>query len=159
MEGDAVTSILMLLLGAIVALLGSWARAWIDRESAVSNDLYKQRVEALNAIWKTFLPVRTIYARKLPRGHENWLKEKQLEAKAELDKFRAAIDERQVVLPKQVISALRDIDMYLFRVLNMSEQSASVYQNELDALLVNLSAAASSTFAKRTHEIDLEFRT
>lgn len=77
MEGDAVTSILMLLLGAIVALLGSWARAWIDRESAVSNDLYKQRVEALNAIWKTFLPVRTIYARKLPRGHENWLKEKR----------------------------------------------------------------------------------
>lgn len=153
------TEVLLIVVGAVIGLLASWAQAWIDRETSASNDLYKQRVEALNTVWRAFLPVKTIYASKISLGHENWIRTVKGEAVVALDTFRARIDENQVLLPKEVLAVLRDIDAYLYNVLSEKDQAPSDYVARLNEHLATLSAVANKALSKRTHVLDLELRT
>lgn len=134
-------------------------KATLERETAASNDLYRQRVEALNAVWRAFLPVKGIYAEKITLGHENWVKPRKSQALTALNDFRGRIDENQVILPEEVVRILREIDTYLFEVLDTDDQAPSIYVCRLNSHLATLSDVVNEAFAKRTHSIELKLRT
>ena len=85
--------------------------------------------------------------------------ERKKNALKDLDVFRARVDENQVILPCSVIVALREIDTYLFGVLENGDQKSSDYEAKLKELLETLTAVVQETFTRRTHAINLEFHT
>lgn len=151
--------ILLLLVGAAIALISSWIKAWIDRETSASTEVYKQRIQALNEIWKSFLPLRTTFAARISLGHEAWLTKYKDGVEKELGEFRAKIDQSQVILPKSVIEALRDLEIYLFDASSRDELKSSDYDATLKKHLKKLTVVINNSFSKRTQAIDLEFRT
>lgn len=159
MTDEIVKNILFLVVGALITLVASWFKSKLDRETAMSNDLFKQRIQSLNAIWLSFLSLRTSFADKVPMGHKEWKDENGEKARKDLDIFRAKIDENQVILPCPVINALREIDKNLASVLNMDDQQASDYTAKLEKLLKKLTEVVQETFSMKTHAINLEFRT
>ena len=159
MVDEIVKNILFLVAGALIALITSRFKSKLDRETAMSNDLFKQRIQSLNAIWLSFLPLRTTLAKKVQMRHDVWEKENQKNALKDLDVFRARVDENQVILPCSVIVALREIDTYLFGVLENGNQKPSDYEAKLKELRGTLTAVVQKTFTRRTHAINLEFHT
>lgn len=159
METETLKDILLLVVGATMALGSSWVKASIDRETATSTDVYRQRVQALNEIWRSFLPLRTTFASRITIGHRIWLKKFKETAEKGLEEFRTQIDQNQVILPRVVIMALRDIDAYLFDVLSQEDLKTSDYDVALKEYLKRLTEVVNDSFAKRSHAINLEFRT
>lgn len=151
--------ITLLVVGAGIALFSNWASARIERETSASNELFNLRVNALNEIWLEFIQVRDVYARKAQEGHEAWIKNHKDDAQNKLDSFRRLVDAKQVVLPPKIIEKLRDIDSYLFSLLSIEDQNPSEYQEDINRRLKTLSNEVNESFKKRTHAIDLHFRT
>lgn len=150
---------LLILLGAAVALLSSYVKAWIDRETATSNQLLLQRIQSLNDIWLLFIPVKNTFVKKISLGHEKWLAKYQDTAQKELDAFRNKIDQNQIILPREIIDELREIDLYLYEVLYLEVQKPSDFTNKLKSHLNSLSRITNEMLSKRTHSINLKFRT
>lgn len=159
MEYEVVKNVLLLLVGAAIALLSNWVMAWIERETAASKEVFNLRVNGLNDIWVTFIAVKDIYAAKVPKGHEPWLKEYKEEAQQKLNQFRHLVDANQVVLPKPIIDKLREIDSYMNSLLDSDSQKPAQYVDDINTRLVALSVEANKCFQKRTHAINLSFRT
>lgn len=154
-----IDEILFIVLGASVALLSSRVKAWIDRETAISNDLLSRRIQSLNDIWLFFIPVKKVFAKKISFGHQKWLEKYQVVAQKELDTFRDKIDQNQIVLPMEIIDELREIDLYLNNVLYREAQMPSEFVSELETHLNSLSKITNKMLSKRTHLIHLKFRT
>lgn len=70
---EVVKDILLLIIGAVIALFSIWATAWIERETSASNEVFNQRLHALSEIWLAFMAVKDVYAIKIAKGHENWI--------------------------------------------------------------------------------------
>jgi len=151
--------IILVLAGALITLLISWIKAWLDRKTNISSDLFKYRIQSLNLIWKSFMAVKNIFASKIAKGHQNWLSEHKDDAQEALDKFRLEIDKNQIILPQEIIEELRRIDLYFFEILGLDNQKPSDYQNDLNDHLNSLSAAVNTTLSAHTHTINLKFRT
>jgi hypothetical protein len=154
-----VEKILFTIIGAAIAIISSWVKAWIDRETATSNELLKQRIKALNDIWLCFIKAKNTYVHKVEMGHAKWLKEYKNEAQKDIDAFREEIDKNQIILPCEIVEALREIDIYLFNVLALDDQKSSDYIKDIDKLLNDLSEKTNAVLGKRTHAINLKFRT
>lgn len=156
---EAVKNVLLLVVGAAIALFSNWAAAWIERETSASNEVFNRRLSALNEIWVAFMAVKEVYALKIPKGHANWIKSHKEEAEEKLNLFRRLVDATQVVLPKTIIGKLREIDSYMYELLWSEDQTPSEYVAEINGQLATLSTEANKCFRKRTHAIDLHFRT
>uniref|UniRef100_UPI0040565975 hypothetical protein n=1 Tax=Candidatus Electronema sp. TaxID=2698783 RepID=UPI0040565975 len=154
-----VETILSAIVGAATAIIFNWVKAWIDRETATSNELLKQRIKALNDIWLCFIKAKNTYVHKFEMGHAKWLKEYRNEAQKDIDAFREEIDKNQIILPCEIVEVLREIDIYLFDVLGLDDQKFSDYKKDIDKLLNNLSEKTNAVLGKRTHAINLKFRT
>lgn len=102
--------ILMLILGASIALISAWVKSRIDREAQCSNEIFKQRVSCMNRIWTSFYDVKEVYASKITLGYTRWAAQKQDTALEKLNTFRRAIDESQIVLSKEIISGFRALE-------------------------------------------------
>jgi len=106
------------------------------------------------------MAVKDVYAAKIPLGHANWVKSHKVEAEEKLNSFRHSVDANQVILPKTIIENLREIDSYMHELLWSEEgQKPSEYVAEINKQLASLSTEANSCFKKRTHAIDIHFRT
>lgn len=151
--------ILFTIFGAAIAIISSWVNAWINRETATSNELLKQRIKALNDIWLCFIKAKNTYACKVPMGHAKWLKEYKDKAQNDIDAFREEIDKNQIILPCEIVEVLREIDIYLFNLLSLDDQKSSDYKKDIDKLLNDLSEKTNAVLGKRTHAINLKFRT
>jgi len=151
--------LLFAVFGAAIALISSWAKAWIDRETATSNELLKQRIQALNGIWLCFIKAKNTYSHKVTMGHAKWLERYKEEAQKDINNFRSEVDANQIVLPHEIIEALRNIDAYMLGVLDMDYQKPSEYVDEIERLLCLLSDKTNSALSKRTHKVNLKFRT
>jgi len=156
---EIVKDILLLIIGAAIALLSHWATAWIERETTASNEIFNRRLNALNEIWLTFMALKDVYASKVPMGYENWINAYKEEAEEKLNSFRRLVDASQVILPKTIVEKLREIDSYMHASLCNKDQKPSEYVAEINKLLAKLSTEANSHLKKRTHAIDLYFRT
>ena len=151
--------LLFIILGAVVALLSSWVKACIDRETKTSNQLLQQRIQSLNDIWLLFIPLKRTFAKKISLGHEKWLEKYHDTALKELDTFRDKIDQNQIILPVEIINEFRKIDSYLDEVLYLETQKPSEFDRNLKNHLNSLSIITNRVLSKRTHSIKLEFRT
>ena len=156
---EVVKDILLLMVGAAIALYSNWATAWIERDTSASNEVFNRRLNALNEIWLALMAVKEVYAAKIPLGHENWIKSYNVEAEEKLNSFRHSVDANQVILPKTIIEKLREIDSYMYELLWSEDQKPSEYVAEINKRLATLSTEANLCFKKRTHAIDIHFRT
>ena len=127
-----------LLLGAFIATSSYLIKGWVDRSVQMSNEIFKQRIDALNEIWIKLLAVIRTYDRKMSEGHENWLKEYRETAFNELNIFRKVLEENQIILPEEIISSFQEIDWYLFSLLDMKDQAPSDYIHEVDHYCPNV---------------------
>lgn len=157
--GKGMKDIFLLLVGAAIALLSSWVVARIERETSASNELFNRRLSSLNDIWIAFLAVKDVYSLKIQMGHESWAKSHKKEAEEKLNSFRRLVDSSQVVLPKTIIGKLRDIDSYMYELLWSEKQKPSEYVTAINDRLDTLSDEANKYLKKRTHAIELHFRT
>ncbi len=116
-------------------------------------------MEALNRVWQAFNEMKGLFATPVeidfdPRSQENVQK-----AGEALTTFRRSIDNAQVVLPAEVIDALRRMDELYYLYLGDDQQRPSNFQRDLKRLLDELTTAANKTLAKQTHLVKLQFRT
>jgi len=153
------TEVLLIILGASIALMSAWTKSWIERESVCSNEIYKQRITFLNKIWCSFYEVKNVYGAKVSMGHENWINSHREDALNKLNAFRRDIDESQIVLSKDIVSEFRELDSYLFTLLDEEEQKPSEYVKELNVILKRVSKSINENMNKRVYKIDLHLRT
>ncbi len=151
--------LLLLIAGAAIALFSAWVKSWIDREAHCSNEVFKQRISCLNQIWSSFFEVKNIYARKIPLGHTDWIAQNRDEVLEKLNTFRKAIDESQIVLSQEIISGFRELDTYLFTLLDDEDQKPFQYVSDLNEILDQLSKVINQNMYKRVYKIDLHLRT
>ena len=152
--------LLFIIFGAFIAIVSSWLKSLRDRETNISNELFKQRINSLNKIWVTFPEVRDAFGKKIERSHDDCIEECKESAREKLNKFRAEIDKNQVILPAQIIEALRDIDLFLFAdVLEQDNYKLNDYISGLSIRLNKLSEITNNSLLEKTHKIDLKFRT
>jgi len=152
-------SILIFIAGSLTTLLVTLIKTRIDRESACSNEIYKQRLLFLNKIWCSFYEVKNIYASKVSLGHSKWLIKYETEALNKLDLFRKNIDESQMVLSREIISDFRKMDEYLFSLLSIETQKPSEYVNTLNVFLEQISTSINLHMNKRLQTINLYLTT
>jgi hypothetical protein len=151
--------LLAAIIGAAIAIISSWIKAWTDRKTAISNDLLKQRIQSLNSIWNCFIEAKNIYSHKISMGHPQWLIKYKSHAEEKINAFRAEVDKHQIVLPSEIIETLRDIDLYMYGLLNLEDQKPSEYQRKIEYYLKQLTTKTNYELGKRTHSISLKFRT
>jgi len=151
--------ILLIIAGAAIALISSWVKSWIERESVCSNEIYKQRISCLNEIWRAFYEVKEIYGNKISMGHKKWLSTHREESLEKLNKFRRVIDDSQIVLSKEIIVEFRELDTYLYTLIFEDENVPSEYVAELNLILEKISSAINTHMNKRVYKIDLCLRT
>jgi hypothetical protein len=147
-----------LVIGAAIPLFSIWLKTYMDRKTLVSNEIFKLRLEALDSVWKVFLKAKETFGIKVAKGHKNWLTSHRDESALELKALRTKIEENQVILPSEVIRRFLDIELYLYNVLMMDDQSATEYMEKLGTLTKSLLTAVNRTLKQQTHEIDLEVR-
>ena len=151
--------ILLLIVGASIALFSTWVKSWIEREAHCSNEVFKQRISCMNQIWSSFYEVKNIFGSKIALGHGKWIAQNHDEALEKLNAFRRAIDESQIVLSEEIISGFRELDTYLFVLLGNEDQRPSQYVSELNAILEKLSKVINENMDKRVYKVDLHLRT
>ena len=156
---ELVKEILLLITGASLALFSTWVKSWIEREAHCSNEVFKQRISCMNQIWSSFYEVKNIFGSKIALGHVKWVAQNHNEALERLNSFRRAIDESQIVLCQEIISGFRELDTYLFVLLDDEDQKPSQYVSELNAILEKLSKVINENMNKRVYKIDLHLRT
>ena len=152
-------SVLIFIAGSLTTLLVTLIKTRIDRESACSNEIYKQRLLFLNKIWCSFYEVKKVYASKVTLGHNKWLIKYETEALHKLNLFRKNVDESQMVLNKEIISEFRKMDGYLFSLLSIESQKPSEFVNELNVFLEIISKAINLHMNKRLQTINLYLTT
>jgi hypothetical protein len=151
--------VLLIVVGASIALISSWVKSWVERETACSNEIYKQRISCLNKIWCSFYEVKEIYGAKIPLGHNNWVTKHGDEAEEKLNVFRRTIDESQIILSKEIVSEFRELDTYLFTLLHEDDQTPSNYIKQINSILEKISIEINKHMNKRVYQIDLHLRT
>ena len=151
--------ILLLIAGASIALFSTWVKSWIEREAHCSNEIFKQRISCMNQIWSSFYEVKNIFGSKIALGHAKWIAQNHDEALDKLNAFRRAIDESQIVLSQEIIGGFRELDTYLFTLLDDDDQKPSQYVSELNAILEKLSKIINENMDKRVYRVDLHLRT
>ena len=142
-----------------IALFSAWVKSWIDRKAHCSNEIFKQRISCINRIWSSFYEVNEVYASKIALGHKKWLSQKRGDALEKLNCFRRSIDESQILLNKEIISGFRELDVYLFLLLDDEEQKPSQYVADINVILEKLSKTINENMNKRLYKVDLYLRT
>ena len=150
---------LFFIAGSVMTLLVAFIKARMDRESACSNEIYKQRLLVLNKIWHSFYEVKEVYASKVTLGHKQWIISYKTEALHKLDLFRKNLDESQIFLNKEIISEFRKMDVYLFKLLSEESQKPSEFVNELNVFLEIISKTINLHMNERLQKIQLYLRT
>lgn len=151
--------ILLLIVGASIALFSAWVKSWIESESKISNEIFNQRLICLNRIWVSFYEVKEIYGGKISLGHEKWLKSNFEQALEKLNSFRRSIDESQIILGSEIVECFRAIDTYLFVLLHEESQRPSEYISDINTLLEEASAAINKNMNARLYRIKLQLKT
>lgn len=152
-------NLMYLIVGAAIGIISSWIKAWIDRETATSNELLRLRIQALNAIWLRYMKARDTYSHMASMKYKDWLEKHKDNATVDINAFRAEIDKHQIVLPHEIVDALRDIDTYMHGLLFLEDKTTGQYKKEIDDYLATLTEKSNSVLTKRTHSINLKFRT
>ncbi len=157
------TELLPTITGAAIALISglitALVKSWIDREAHCSNEVFKQRISCMNQIWSSFYEVKNIYGSKITLGHSKWLAQNRDKALEKLNAFRKTIDESQIVLSHEIISGFRELDTYLFTLLDDEDQKPSQYELDLNEILDKLSKTINQNMYKRVYKVDLHLRT
>ncbi len=144
------------ILGSIFTILITWFGAVLARKSQISSSVFERRLDALNDIWIKFNIVREIYAQKVTLGYENWIKEYRKEATDKLNDFKRAFELKQILLTADIVKAFRELDMYLFSLLENKEQWPSEYLKELDEKLEKVGEAINRDMGDKSHKIKVK---
>ena len=151
--------ILLLIVGASIALFSSWVKSWIESQSKISNEIFNQRLTSLNRVWVSFYEVKEIYGDKISLGHEKWLESNFELALEKLNLFRCSIDESQIFLGSEIVECFREIDAYLFVLLHEESQKPSEYVSGINRLLEKTSAVINKNMNTRLFKIKLQLKT
>lgn len=146
-------------LGAAATLVAAAFKAWLDRGTHVSNELFERRLSALNDLWLKVIHVRGIFWQKLALGNHNWRLRHYGEASQALYDFKVEIDKSQVVLDPITIDGFRDIHEFLFSLRDdVSDDALDTFTSDFSGLIAALSAKVNQTMSKRNHKIRLQLK-
>jgi hypothetical protein len=154
-----VRDLILFALGAVATLVGTVLKAWLDRGTYVSKELFEKRLFRLNDLWLQLIEVRRVFWQKIPLGYDNWKTRHYDEAGQLLHKFKIEIDKAQVVLDSMTIDGFREIHKFLFASKDDGNQSPNIFMSKLSELVSDLSIKVNQTMSKRTHKIHLELKT
>lgn len=145
-----------LIFGSISTLAGVWLSSWLQRSTASSSHVFERRLDALTEVWTALVEVQQQFVAKISKGHAAWKKESYDVALNTLNRYRTALEEKQILLDADVIVAFRELDMFFYLTLVEEEQRPSAYVAERAKLIKALELAVQRSMRQRTHHVTLE---
>jgi hypothetical protein len=148
--------LLFLVFGSISTLVGVWISAWLQRSTASSSHVFERRLAALTDLWTALVEVQQQFVPKIPKGHAAWKEESYEAALSALNRYRTALEVKQILLDADVVVALRDLDIFFYLTLDEDEQKPSAYIAEHNRLIKALERAVQRSMRQRIHHVTLE---